>query len=207
MTVENNQDCWRSRPMMPVKKLAIIVGRFMLQQKGVCSQWGELLIVQADKRELNFPTTKLATYVHRQSSVQKTHTLLSNVAQKNLGPSLNCASFVNTHLSSLGSILDHISRRVSLCLSVAANAFHPSGRDSILNFVSPNPWPELKKDIHLLMQGSTWFHPSGLWFHCKDCVSKMLPLTCYKLSCSTVTQMLLIKINKLQQSKNPIIVS
>ncbi len=125
--------------MMPVKKLAIIVGRFMLQQKGVCSQWVELLIVQADKRELNFSTTKLATYVHRQSSVQKTHTLLSNVAQKNLGPSLNCASFVNTHLSSLGSILDHISRRVSLCLSVAANVFHPSGHDSILNFVSPNP--------------------------------------------------------------------
>jgi hypothetical protein len=76
--------------MMPVKKLAIIVGRFMLQQKGVCSQWDELLIVQADKRELTFPTTKLATYVHRQSSVQKTHTLLSNVAQKNLGPSQLC---------------------------------------------------------------------------------------------------------------------
>jgi hypothetical protein len=29
----NNQDCWRSRPVMPVKMLAIIVCRFTLQQK------------------------------------------------------------------------------------------------------------------------------------------------------------------------------
>jgi hypothetical protein len=29
----NNQGCWRRRPVMPVKMLAIVVCRFMLQQK------------------------------------------------------------------------------------------------------------------------------------------------------------------------------
>lgn len=79
----NNQGCWRSRPVIPVKMLAIIVCRFMLQQKLV------LLPVGLDSNVWKRPNLQLSnskasnTCTLRLSSVLKIDMTYNSIAQKN----------------------------------------------------------------------------------------------------------------------------